>query len=72
MEFCIAFTSVRDSIVSTIIRICIGRSGVQILDRGKALFLLQNIHASSSTHPASNTMKNRAISVAVKWPGQIV
>jgi len=30
------------------------------------------VQTSSSTHPASNLMKTRALSVAVKWPGQTV
>jgi len=72
MDFCIAFTSVKGRIISTITRICAGRSGIQILDGARELCLLQNIEASPSGHPASNSTKTRAISAAVKWPGQTV
>ena len=47
MDFCIAFTSVRGSMVSTITRTCAGRSGVQILDGARELCLLQNIQIRS-------------------------
>jgi hypothetical protein len=63
---------VRGSIVSTITRIYTGRSGVQTLDRARELSFLQNIQASSSAHPASNSMKNRAFSLTVKWPRQTI
>jgi len=72
MDFRIDFTSVRGSIISTITRICAGRSGVQIMDGARELCLLQNVEASSRAHPASNTTKTRAISAAVTWPGQTV
>jgi len=66
------FKSVWGSMVSTITRIYAARSGVQILEGARELSFLQNIQASSSAHPASNSMKTRAFSLAVKWPGQTV
>jgi hypothetical protein len=51
-------------------KIYAARSGVQILAEARELSLLQNIQTISSTHPASNSMKTRAFSLAVKWPGQ--
>jgi len=72
MDFCIAFTSVRGSMVSTITGIYAGRFGNQILKEAREQSFLHNMQASSNTHPASNSMKTRAISVAVKWPGQTV
>jgi hypothetical protein len=41
-------------------------SGVQILAGTTELSLLQNIQTSSSAHPASNSMKTRTFSLAVK------
>jgi hypothetical protein len=70
MDLCISFKSLRGSMVSTITRIYAGRSGVQILDGARKLSFIQNIQPSYQ--PASNSMKNRAFSVAVKWPGQVV
>jgi len=72
MDFCIIFNSVCGSTVSTMTRIYTEISGVQNLAGTRELSLLQNIHTSSSTHPASNSMKTRAISLAVKWPVQTV
>jgi len=72
MDFCITLKSVGSSMVSTITRIHTGRSGVQILDGTGELSFVQNIQASSCTHPPSNSMNTRAISLAVKWPGQTV
>jgi hypothetical protein len=72
MDLHISFKSVRGSMVSTITRIYAGRSGVQILDGARELSFLQNIQPSSSYHPAPNSMKNTAISVTTKWPGQAV
>jgi hypothetical protein len=72
MDFCISFKLVIGSMISTITRIYAGRSGFQILDAARELSFLQNIQASSSYHPASNSMKNTAFSVELKWPGQTV
>ena len=69
-DFSFAFRSVRSSMVSTITRICPGRSGVQILQEPREPYLLQNIQASSSAHASSMSTKTRAISAALKWPGQ--
>jgi len=41
-------------------------SGVHILAGTRDLSLLQNIQTSSSAHPASNSMKTIAFSLAVK------
>ena len=68
MDFCITLKTVRGSMVSAITRIYVGRSGVQILDRTRELSFLQNIQTSYSTHAASNSMKTRTFSLAVKWP----
>jgi len=68
MDFCITLKSVRGSMVSTITRIYAGRS--EILDRARELSFLQNIQASYSTHPASNSVKTKAFCLAVKWTGQ--
>jgi hypothetical protein len=57
MDSCITFKSVRGSMFSTITRIYAGISGVQIFNREREVSLLQNIQASSSTHPVSNSMK---------------
>jgi len=54
------------SIVSTMTIIYAGRSGFQILAGTRELSLLQNNQTSSSTHPASISMKTRALSLAVK------
>jgi hypothetical protein len=51
--------------VSTITRIYAGRSGVQIFGGARELSFLQNIPPRSSYHPASNSIKNTAFSVAV-------
>jgi hypothetical protein len=72
MDICITFKSVSGSMISAITRIYTGRSGVQILDRARELSFLQNIQASYSTHAASNSVKTRAFSLAVKWLGQTV
>jgi len=66
MDFCIIFKSVCGSTVSTMTTIYTEISGVQILAGTRDLSLLQNIQTSSSAHPASNSMKTRAISLAVK------
>jgi hypothetical protein len=60
------------STVSTGSRIYAGRSGVQISAGTKELSLPHNIHTSSNTHTAYNSMKTRAFSLAVKWKGQTV
>jgi len=72
MDICITLKSVRGSMVSTITRIYARRTGVQILDGAIELSFLQNIQSSSSAHPASNRMKTRGISLAVKWQVQTV
>jgi len=72
MDFCITFKSVRGSMFNTITRTYAGRSGVQFLDGAREQFVLKNIQASSSTHPASNSMKTTAFCLAMKWPGQTV
>jgi hypothetical protein len=54
------------------IQIYAARSGVQILAARRELSPVQNIQTSSSTHPASNSMKTRGFSMAVKWPGLTV
>jgi hypothetical protein len=59
-------------IVSTMTRIYTGRSGVQKLVETKELYFHQNIQTISSAHPATNSMKTTAFSLAVKWPGQTV
>ena len=64
--------SVCGSRISTMSRIYAGTPGVQILAEAIELSLLQNIQTSSSTQPASNSMKTRPFSLAVKWPGQTV
>jgi hypothetical protein len=69
MDYCIIFKSVWDSIISTVTKIYNGRYGVQILAEASELSLLQNIQTNSSAHPASNSMKTTAFSLAVKWPG---
>jgi hypothetical protein len=53
-------------------RIHNGRYGIQILAEARELSLLQNIQTISSAHPASNSMKTTAFSLAVKYPGQTV
>jgi len=53
-------------------RIYAGRYGVQILARAREVCILQNIQTTFSTHPASNPVKTRDFSLAVKWPGQTV
>jgi len=60
------------STVSTMTTIYAERSGFQISAGTRELFPLQNMQTSSSTHPASNSMKIRALSQAVKWPVQTV
>ena len=70
-ECCIIFKSLSgSSTVSKMTRIYTGRSGVQILAGAIELSIVQNIQTSSSTHPASNSMKSRAFSLTVKWPVQ--
>jgi len=71
-DICIIFKSVRSSTVSTMTRIYAGRYGVQILARAREVCILQNIQTTFSTHPASNPVKTRDFSLAVKWPGQTV
>jgi len=58
------------STVSKMTRIYAGRSGVQILADATELSIIQNIQTSSSIHPASNSGKSRASSLAVKCPVQ--
>jgi len=58
-DFCIIFKSVSSSKFSTT-RIYTERSGVQISAGAIELSILQNIQTSSSTHPASKSMKSRA------------
>jgi len=53
-------------------RIYTETAAVQILAGKREPSLLQYIHTSSSTHPASNPMKTRAISPEVKWAVQTV
>jgi hypothetical protein len=72
MNFYITCKSAWGSIVSTVTRIYYGQYGVQILAGVKDLSFFQNIQTSSSTPPASNSMTTRALSLAVKWPGQTV
>ena len=57
---------------SKVTRIYTRRSGVQNLADATKLSIIQNIQTSSSTHPASNSMKTKAFSLAVKWPVQTV
>jgi hypothetical protein len=64
-DFCFIFKSVSGSTVSTT-QIYAGRSGVQILPGAMKLSVLQNIQTNSRIHPASNSMKSRAFSLAVK------
>jgi hypothetical protein len=70
--FCIIFISVHGSTVSTMTRIYTGKSGIQILARAREIHILENIQTSSSAHTVSNSMKNRAFSLTVKWSGQTV
>jgi hypothetical protein len=48
------------STVITMSKIYTGRFGVQILAPATELSLFQIIHTNSSTHPASNSMKNQS------------
>ena len=66
-DICIIFKTPWSSTVSTVTRIYAGRYGVQILAGTWELSVLPNIHTSSSTHPASNSMKTKTFSLAVKW-----
>jgi len=66
------FKSVWSTTVSTITRIYAGRSAVQFLAEAREVFHHQNIQTTSSAHPACNSMKTTAFSLAVKWPGQTV
>jgi len=70
-HFSIIFKSVWSNKFSTT-RIGTGRSGVQILAEARKPSILQNIQTISSTHPASNSIKITAFSLAVKWPEQTV
>ena len=72
MDFCVIFKSVCGSTVSIVTRIYTARPEVQILAGTKEQSPLQNILTRSSTHPASTSLKTRAFSLAVKWPGQTV
>jgi len=72
MDFSITLKSVRGSMVSAITTIHSGGSEVHILNRARELSFFQNIRASYSTHAASNSVKNRPFSLAVKWTGQTV
>ena len=72
MDFCIIFKSVCGSTVSTVSRIYAGRYGVQNMAGAREISFFQNTQTSSSAHPASNSMKTRAFSLAVKWPVQTV
>jgi hypothetical protein len=62
------FKSVWGSTFNTMTRIYAGRTGVQNLAEATELYLLQNIPTSSSNHQGCNSMKTRAISMAIKWP----
>ena len=55
MDFCVIFKSVCGSTVSTVTRICDGRSAVQILAQAREPSIPQNIQTSSTSHPASNS-----------------
>jgi len=72
MDFCIIFKSVCGSTVSTMTTNIHWNIWGSKLGRNKALSLLQNIYTSSNTHPASNSRKSRAISLAGKWQVQTV
>jgi len=63
--FCTFFKQVWGSTFSTMTSTDTGRSGVQISAGTREQ---QNIQTSSSAHPASNSMKTRTFSLAVKWP----
>ena len=65
MDFYNILKSACSSIVSTVTRF-------RILAAAKDLSFFQSIQTSSSTHPASNSMTTRALSLAVNWPGQTV
>jgi len=53
-------------------RIYTAISGVQILAEIRELYPLQSFQTTSGAHPASNSMKTTAFSLAVKWPKQTV
>lgn len=65
-------STVCGSTVSTVTGIYAGRSGFQILAGARELSLLQNMQTRSSAHPASNSKKTTALSLAVKLTGQTV
>jgi len=56
--------------VSAITTTHAGGSEVHNLNRARQLSFLQNVQASYSTHVASNSMKTKPFSLAVKWTGQ--
>jgi hypothetical protein len=66
------FKSLWSSTVSTMTKIYAERSGVQILAEARELYFHQNTRTIPSTHPASNSMKTTAFSLAEKWPKQTV
>ena len=70
IDFWIIFKQVWGSTLSTMTSIYPWRFSGQILVEAIELSLLQNIQTSSSAHPASNSMKTTAFSLAVKWPVQ--